>query len=80
MHRKSNGENVVSPQAFRSYMVKKWGGDPTTSHLPAVIKKSISESFNKNQNFSVSLLTKVDRAGLSFVNPTEYFARGFNLR
>ena len=32
MHRKSNGENVVSPQAFRSYMVKKWGGDPTTSH------------------------------------------------
>ena len=47
MHRKSNGENVVSPQAFRSYMVKKWGGDPTTSHLPAVIKKSISESFNK---------------------------------
>ena len=80
MHRKSNGENVVSPQAFRSYMVKKWGGDPTTSHLPAVIKKSISESFNKNQNFSVSLLTKVDRAGLSFANPTEYFARGFNLR
>ena len=80
MHRKSNGENVVSPQAFRSYMVKKWGGDPRTSHLPAIIKKSISASFNKNQDFSVSLLKKVDRAGLSFANPTEYFARGFNLR
>ena len=80
MHRKSSGENVVSPQAFRSYIVKKWGGDPRTSHLPDVIKKAISESFNKDQDFSVSLLKRVDRAGLSFANPTEYFARGFNLR
>ncbi len=80
MHRKSNGENVVSPQAFRSYFLKKWGGDPRTSHLPDVIKKAISESFNKDQDFSVSLLKRVDRAGLSFANPTEYFARGFNLR
>ena len=80
MHRKSNGENVVSPQAFRSYIVKKWGGDPRTSHLPDVTKKAISESFNKDQDFSVSLLTRVDRAGLSFENPNEYFARGFNLR
>ena len=80
MHRKSNGENVVSPQAFRSYIVKKWGGDPRTSHLPDVTKKAISESFNKDQDFSVSLLKRVDRAGLSFANPTEYFARGFNLR
>ncbi|MCS5552598.1 MAG: hypothetical protein NZ878_04785, partial [SAR324 cluster bacterium] len=43
MHRKSSGENVVSPQAFRSYHAKKWGGDPQTSHLPAAIKKAISE-------------------------------------
>ncbi len=80
MHRKSNGKNIVSPKAFRSYLVKKWGGDPRTSHLPAAIKKVISEGFNKDQDFSVSLLTGVDRAGLSFANPTEYFARGFNLR
>ena len=80
MHRKSNGENIVSPQAFRSYLLKKWGGDPRTSHLPAAIKKAISEGFNKDQDFSVSLLKRVDRAGLSFANPTEYFARGFNLR
>ena len=80
MHRKSNGENIVSPKAFRSYLVKKWGGDPRTSHLPAAIKKAISEGFNKDQDFSVSLLTRVDRTGLSFANPTEYFARGFNLR
>ena len=80
MHRKSSGENVVSPQAFRSYHAKKWGGDPRTSHLPAVIKTAISEGFNQDQVFSFNLLTKIDRAGLSFTNPTEYFARGFNLR
>ena len=80
MHRKSSGENVVIPQAFRSYHAKKWGGDPRTSHLPAVIKTAISEGFNQDQDFSVTLLTRIDRAGLSFTNPTEYFARGFNLR
>ena len=80
MHRKSSGDNVVSPQAFRSYHAKKWGGDPRTSHLPAVIKTAISEGFNQDQDFSVTLLTRIDRAGLSFTNPTEYFARGFNLR
>ena len=42
MHRKSSGENIVGPQAFRSYHAKKWGGDPRTSHLPAVIKSAIS--------------------------------------
>ena len=25
-------------------------------------------------------MSRIDRAGLSFTNPTEYFARGFNLR
>ena len=80
MHRKSSGENVVGPQAFRSYHAKKWGGDPRTSHLPAVIKSAISGGFNQDQDFSVNLLTKIDRAGLSFTNPNEYFARGFNLR
>ena len=80
MHRKSSGENVINPQKFRSYFAKKWGGDRRTSHLPDVIKKAISENSNKDQNFSSSLLTRVDRVGLSFANPTEYFARGFNLR
>ena len=80
MHRKSSGENVVSPQAFRSFHAKKWGGDPRTSHLTPVIKTAISEGFNQDQDFSVTLLTRIDRAGLSFTNPTEYFARGFNLR
>jgi len=80
MNRKRSGENVVSPREFSSYYAKKWGGDPRTSHLPAVIKTAISEVFNQDQDFSASLLTRVDRAGLSFTNPTEYFARGFNLR
>ena len=77
---KSSGEIVVSPQTFRSYLVKKWG-DPS-SHLPDVIKKAISESFNKDQDFSaVSLLKKeVDRTGLSFANPTGRFCGEINLR
>ena len=80
MHRKSSGENVIIPQAFHSYHAKKWGGDPRTSHLPPVIKTAILEGFNQDQDFSVTLLTRIDRAGLSFTKPNEYFARGFNLR
>ena len=80
MHRKSSGENVISPQTFRSYLAKKWGGDPKTSHLQAVIKKTLSEGPKKDQDFSFSFLTRVDKAGLSFTNPTEYFTRGFSLR
>jgi len=80
MHRKSDGKNVVSPKAFRSYHAKKWGGDPRTSHLPVVIKTALSKGFNRDQDFYVTALTRIDRAGLSFTNPTEYFARGFNLR
>ena len=34
----------------------------------------------RSRDASVTLLTSIDRAGLSFTNPTEYFARGFNLR
>ena len=80
MQRKNNEENVVSPQTFRLYHAKKWGGDSHTSHLPAVIKNAIFEGSNQNQDFSVSLFTNVNRTGLAFSNPTEYFARGFNLR
>jgi len=80
MHRKSSGENVISPQAFRSYLAKKWGGDPRTSHLPDVIKKTLSDASNQDQDFSFSFLTRVDQAGLSFTKPTEYFSRGFSLR
>ena len=80
MHRKNNEENVVPPQTFRLYHSKKWGGNPRTSHLPAEVKNAIKGNLNQDQDYSFSLLTNVDRAGLSFTNPTEYFASGFNLR
>jgi len=80
MHRKSTGENVISPKTFRSYLAKKWGGNPQTSHLPDIIKKTLSKGSNIDQSFSFSFLTRIDRAGLSFTNSSEYFTRGFDLR
>lgn len=80
MIRKSNKENVFSPQTFRSYYTRKWGGSPKTSHLPGIVRKTILEDFQQDEDSSLSLLSSIDRAGLSFTNPTEYFARGFNLK
>ncbi len=80
MHRKSSGENVISPKTLRSYLAKKWGGDPQTSHLPDIIKKILSKGSYLDQSFSFTFLTRIDRAGFSFTSPSEYFARGFNLR
>jgi hypothetical protein len=36
--------------------------------------------FEQDEDNSESFLSRIDRAGLSFTNPTEYFARGFNLK
>ena len=77
---KSDGSDVVPPQIIRTYYVRKWGGAPETSHLPRNIKTAIIEGFEQDEDFTESFLSRIDRAGLSFTNPTEYFARGFNLK
>ena len=77
---KSDGSDVVPPQIIRTYYVRKWGGAPETSHLPRNIKTAIIEGFEQDEDNSESFLSRIDRAGLSFTNPTEYFARGFNLK
>ena len=78
--RKNDGSEVVPSQSFRTYFVRKWGGSVATSHLPLKIKDSIINNYQSDEDSSESLLSIIDRAGLSFTNPTEYFARGFNLR
>ena len=78
--RKNDGSEVVPSQSFRTYFVRKWGGSVVTSHLPLKIKNSIINNYQSDEDSSESLLSIIDRAGLSFTNPTEYFARGFNLR
>jgi len=78
--RKNDGSEVVPSQSFRTYFVQKWGGSVVTSHLPLKIKDSIINNYQSDEDSSESLLSIIDRAGLSFTNPTEYFARGFNLR
>ena len=78
--RKNDNSEVVPSQSFRTYFVRKWGGSVVTSHLPLKIKDSIINNYQSDEDSSESLLSIIDRAGLSFTNPTEYFARGFNLR
>ena len=68
MHRKSGSNNVISPQTLSSYFAKKWGGDPRTSHLPAVIKKAVLGAYNQDQDFSLSLLKEL--IGLVYHLPT----------
>ena len=77
--RKSDGRDVVPPQTFRTFYARKWGGAPETSHLPRNIKTAIVKGYQQDEDLSESFLSRIDRAGLSFTSPTEYFARGFNL-
>jgi len=79
MIRKSNGRDVVPRQTFHTFYARKWGGAPETSHLPRNIKTAIVKGFQQDEDLSESFLSRIDRAGLSFTSPTEYFARGFNL-
>lgn len=78
--KKSNGSNVIPPQTLQSYFVRKWGGSPQTSHLPKNIKTYFTNEFHQDEEISETILSKIDKAGLSFSDPTEYFARGFNLK
>ena len=79
MLRKSDRLDVVPPQTFRTFYARKWGGAPETSHLPRNIKTAIVKGYQQDEDLSESFLSRIDRAGLSFISPTEYFARGFNL-
>ena len=78
--RKNDGSEVVPSQSFRTYFARKWGGSADSSHLPLKIKNLIIIEYQSDEDSSESLLSKIDRAGLYFTNPNEYYARGFNLR
>jgi len=78
--KKSDRSNIIKKQILSSYYAKKWGGDPQSSHLPIKTKASIIEKFQKDEEIYKPILSRIDQAGLSFTNPTEYFARGFNLK
>ena len=78
--RKNDGSDIVPSQIFRSYFARKWGGSVASSHLPIMVKNSIKKNYQLDEDISKSLLSKIDQAGLYFTNPSEYYARGFNLR
>ena len=78
--KKSDLSNIVPRKTIRSYYAKKWGGDPYSSHLPRKTKNTILKNIKQEKEFSKKILSRIDKAGLSFSDPTEYFARGFNLK
>jgi tetratricopeptide (TPR) repeat protein len=45
-----------------------------------MVKNKIKQKYQSDEDITVSLLSKIDQAGLYFTNPNEYYARGFNLR
>ena len=80
LRRKNDDSEVVPSQSFRTYFARKWGGSGASSHLPIMVKNAIKQKYQSDEDITVSLLSKIDQAGLYFTNPNEYYARGFNLR
>ena len=78
--KKSDRSKIIKKQTIRAYYGKKWGGDPQSSHLIRKVKTSINEKLQKEEEIYKPILSRIDQAGLSLTNPTEYFARGFNLK
>ena len=77
--RKSNGKSLIPPQTLRSYYIKKWGGDSSTSHLSKLAKEKIQDTYQQDQGLFETFTQASDRTQLSFSDPNEYLARGYNL-
>ena len=78
--KKSNNRKVIPSQSFQTFYMRKWGGSTKTSHLTPMLRNIIKENFHNNDDTSESIISKIDRAGMALTSPTEYFARGFNLK
>lgn len=77
--RKSNGKSLIQPQTLQSYYIKKWGGDSSTSHLSKLAKEKIQDTYQQDQGLFETFTQASDRTQLSFSDPNEYLARGYNL-
>lgn len=78
--RMSNGDQIVPPQVFRSYFVKKWGGDEDTSHVPGPLKEYIVTTYQNDQSTFEQLKSKAADLELAFTDPDEFLAQGGKLK
>ena len=78
--KKSDRSNIIPKKTISSFYAKKWGGNPNSSHLKRKTRFSIIRNFYKEKEINKTFLSLANQAGLSILEPKEYFARGFNLK
>jgi tetratricopeptide (TPR) repeat protein len=83
--RKSDKSKIIPNQVFRSYYLKKHGGDSDgifslgTSHVKFETKEAIYNKF-PNESFLEDITSEIDSLELAFMDPDEFLAKGGNLK
>ena len=83
--RKSDKSKIIPNQVFRSYYLKKHGGDSDgtfslgTSHVKFETKQAIYNKF-PNESFLEDITSEIDSLELAFMDPDEFLAKGGNLK
>jgi tetratricopeptide (TPR) repeat protein len=83
--RKSDKSKIIPNQVFRSYYLKKHGGDSDgtfslgTSHVKFKTKQAIYNKF-PNESFLEDITSEIDSLELAFMDPDEFLAKGGNLK
>lgn len=78
--RKSDGKKIIPTQTFRSYYVKKTGGENGTSHLPKTLKSIIQDTYQKDESLLGNLSAAADKLKLASGDPDEFLAQGGKLK
>ena len=83
--RKSDKSKIIPNQVFRSYYLKKHGGNSDgifslgTSHIKFETKQAIYNKF-PNESFLEDITSEIDSLELAFMDPDEFLAKGGNLK
>ena len=83
--RKSDKSKIIPNQVFRSYYLKKHGGDSDgifnlgTSHVNFETKQAIYDKF-PNESFLEDITSEIDSLELAFMDSDEFLAKGGNLK
>ncbi len=79
LRRQSDGSNVIPPQKFDSFFLRKWGGDERTSYLPSKVRSIIINNQSQDEKYVNLLLSEMERGSLLLVNPEQFYAKGYHL-
>ena len=83
--RKSDKSKIIPNQVFRSYYLKKHGGDSDgifnlgTSHVKFETKQAIYNKF-PNESLLEDITSEIGSLELAFMDPDEFLAKGGNLK